>query len=150
MPRWGNARPDSVDQTRTYATKTMPVLGRKVRQLPTAVGHLPSLGDLRRTRGQPSRGQRPTRQKQRGRSSLKIWRAGFLEIDPVRNLPEFVSLPGFRKCAVGDKSDEFRIPFIAQVAQGAPEFHRPRMFMFDERRKSLGASFKELPTYFAH
>lgn len=72
-------------------------------------------------------------------------------VAPGRNrLDEFVSLAGFRNCAVGDKPNEFRIPFIAQVAQGAPEFHRPQMVMFDERGKSLGPSCKKLSTYLAH
>ena len=84
-------------------------------------------------------------------------RAPTTKCDPDRLLPdpsaepllEFVSLPGSRSHSVGDKPYESRIGYIAEVTHGAPEFQRPRMFVFDERRDSRGASFKKGCTYFS-
>jgi hypothetical protein len=79
---------------------------------------------------------------------LDKMRVGQIVADPWRNPLEFASLPGSPNHAVGDKPDKSRITYIAEVTHGAPEFHRPRMFVFDECRESLRASFKKRCTYF--
>src|SRR5215472_16395782 len=63
------------------------------------------------------------------------------------NLLEFASLTASRGPAVGDKPGESRIMYIAEVTHGAPEFHSPRVFVFDERREPQGAPFKKRCAY---
>ena len=65
----------------------------------------------------------------------------------AKPLLEFASLFGSRGPAVGCEPGKFRITYIAEVTHGAPEFHRPRMFVFDEGRESLGAPFKKCCAY---
>jgi hypothetical protein len=71
---------------------------------------------------------------------------GLRQILP-ETLLEFANLPGSCSDAVGDKPGESRITYIAEFMHGAPEFHRPWMFVFDERRESPGAPFKKGCTY---
>jgi hypothetical protein len=124
-PARGEVPPTGVASAQTHATKRSRYYHREVPHPSSASGLFPTHENIRTFE----------------RRQHTIW-TGFRQF-----LFRVGELPGSCSRAVGDEPGEFRIRYIAEVMHGAPEFHRPWMFMFDERRESLGASFKQRCTY---